>query len=160
MSEFFDRLRMRRSVLKRTTRRKDLPEAVLYLEWLGGEMSRKVMDPEGNKQVITDHLLESNFKLVNKKTQENPVSGYVHIIASDKTASPPQEWAFPNIKLQAGFTLNFRHGLFFRIQRFKPINVNFDFTSDAERPSTIKVLAYDLKGALILEKEFTINDYS
>ena len=86
MNEFFDRLRMRRSVLKRTTKKKELPEAVLYLEWLGGETSRKVMDPEGTEQVLTDHVLESNYKLVSNAEAKKLIAAHW-----SKQVAKPQE---------------------------------------------------------------------
>ena len=64
MADFFDRLRVRKSVLKRTTKRKELPEVVLYLEWLGGEARRRVLDAEGGEHVLTDDVVQSNYKLV------------------------------------------------------------------------------------------------
>ena len=55
MSEFFDKARARRTVFKRTRKRDDLPPAVLYLEWLGSENKRRVLDAEG-KDVYLPHI--------------------------------------------------------------------------------------------------------
>lgn len=61
----FDKLRARRSVLKRTnSNRKELPKLVLYLEWLGGTSQRKVMDSEQNEHVLDDKIVQSYYKLV------------------------------------------------------------------------------------------------
>jgi hypothetical protein len=76
MSDFFARLRVRRSVLKRTTKRKDLPEAVLYLEWLSGEAKRKVLDGAGQEHVFADDLLQSNFKLVNNAEAQKLIDAH------------------------------------------------------------------------------------
>lgn len=65
MVDFFTRLRVRKSVLKRTTPRKALPEAVLYVEWLSGEASRRLLDAGCNEHVLTDDVIQSNYKLVN-----------------------------------------------------------------------------------------------
>jgi hypothetical protein len=63
-TDFFDRLRVRKSVLTRTTKRKELPEAVLYLEWLSGESRRRCLDAERKEHLLTDDVVQSNYKLV------------------------------------------------------------------------------------------------
>ena len=42
----------------------DLPATVLYLEWLGGETSRKVLDSERKEHVLTDAVVQSHYKVV------------------------------------------------------------------------------------------------
>ena len=122
--------------------------------------SKHVVDFEDMRIKREEERLKIDFKLVNNQPQENPDSGYVQIIAVDRNSEPPQEWAYPNTKLSSGFSLNFRHGLYFRIRRFKPINVSFDPGPDTHRFSVVKVRAYNLNGVLIREKEFIINDLS
>ncbi|MBI5511066.1 MAG: hypothetical protein HY903_20075 [Deltaproteobacteria bacterium] len=63
MADMLGKLRPRRTVLIRTTKKADLPEAALYVEWLGGEMSRKVLDAEHKEHVVTDQILLSNYKI-------------------------------------------------------------------------------------------------
>ena len=63
MTDMLQKLRPRRTVLIRTTKKTDLPESVLYVEWLGGEMSRKVLDAEHKEHVLTDQILLSNYKI-------------------------------------------------------------------------------------------------
>ncbi len=86
MADFFSRLRVRRSVLKRTTKRKDLPPAVLYLEWLSGENSRRVMGPDGQAHVFTDDLLQSHFKLVSNTEAQRLIEAHWQ-----KEIAPTQE---------------------------------------------------------------------
>jgi hypothetical protein len=76
MADFFTRLRVRRSVLKRTTRRKSLPEAVLYLEWLGGEASRRLLDVERQEHVLTDDVIQSNYKLVSNAQAKKLIASH------------------------------------------------------------------------------------
>ena len=66
MKAFFDRLRARRTVLKRTRKRPDLPEAALYIEWIGGENKRRLMAPDGTEHVFADKLVESYYKIAGK----------------------------------------------------------------------------------------------
>lgn len=76
VSDFFERLRARRSVLKRTRKREDLPEAVLYLEWIGGEGARKLLDPEGKEHVLPDAVVESNYKSASKAEGKKLIEKY------------------------------------------------------------------------------------
>lgn len=64
MKDAFSNLRVKRSVLKRTRSRADLPAVVLYLGPLAGQMKQKVMTPEGGEQELTDGVLASYYKLV------------------------------------------------------------------------------------------------
>lgn len=64
MNDMLQKLRPRRTVLKRTTKKADLPEAALYIEWLGGEMSRKLLDTAKKEHILSDQLLLSNYKVV------------------------------------------------------------------------------------------------
>ena len=63
-SYFFRNIRPRKSVLKRTRPRADLPQYVLYLGELVGQNQRRVVGPTGEEKVLTDKIVESNYKLV------------------------------------------------------------------------------------------------
>ena len=63
MADLLDKMRARRTVLIRTTKRPDLPESALYLEWLGGQASRKVLGADHKEHILTDAIVRSNFKL-------------------------------------------------------------------------------------------------
>ena len=47
MSDFLNKLRSKRTVLTRTQKRPQLPETVIYIEWLAGAAQRRVVDTEG-----------------------------------------------------------------------------------------------------------------
>lgn len=64
MQSFFDNLRANRSVLKRTRPNPELPDLVLYTEWLAGEAKRKVRDTRGLEHAIADGVLASSYRLV------------------------------------------------------------------------------------------------
>lgn len=76
ISDFFSRLRIRKSVLKRTTKRKELPEAVLYVEWLSGEARRRVLDAERKEHVLTDDVVQSNYKLVSNAVAKKLIESH------------------------------------------------------------------------------------
>lgn len=64
MNDFLSKARANRSVLKRTSGSAQLPSPVLYVEWLSGEMKRKVLDKEGKEHMLADKVLMSSYKLV------------------------------------------------------------------------------------------------
>jgi hypothetical protein len=101
-----------------------------------------------------------NFRVVNLQPTENPVGGYIHIIAKGKEGSGKPELTFPYEKLRNGLPVNFRRGQLVLIQRFKPILGRFDLGPNAEPPSVIKVIVYDQAGELILEREFEFDNDS
>lgn len=92
MADFFSKLRARRSVLKRTRDRADLPGAVLYLEWIGGEAKRKVLDTDGNEHTLADVVLQSNYKVVNRPQAKELIAKHWAEAAAPKqtpTANAP-----------------------------------------------------------------------
>jgi len=72
-SFFFRNIRPKKSVLKRTRPRADLPQHVLYLGELVGQNQRRVVGPEGEEKVLTDKIVESNYKLVSGPEAEELV---------------------------------------------------------------------------------------
>jgi len=76
MPGMLDKLRPRRTVLIRTTKKDDLPEAALYIEWMGGEMSRKLVDSHHKEHVVTDQVILSNFKIASGPEAEKLVAAH------------------------------------------------------------------------------------
>jgi len=101
-----------------------------------------------------------NFRVVNLHPTENPVGGYIHIIAKGKAGRGTPELTFPYEELRNGIPVNYRRGQLFLIQRFKPIQGRFDLVPNSQPPSVIKVLVYDQAGELILEREFEFDNDS
>lgn len=64
MNDFLSKARAQKSVLKRTRPSQELPSPVLYMEWLAGEARRKVLDTDGKEHVLSDLVVQSNYKLV------------------------------------------------------------------------------------------------
>jgi hypothetical protein len=100
--------------------------------------------------------LTVKFKLTKLAAGDTPISGYVHLIAEDRSTSPPRRWTYPYEILQDGLPVNHRRGLSFRIQRFRPVSAKFQLDPDLDRPSTVRVLVYDQLGAFLLEREFPV----
>jgi uncharacterized coiled-coil protein SlyX len=104
--------------------------------------------------------LTVNFRVVNLRELDNPIGGYIHMIAVGKDGYSPSAWTFPNEELKDGLPVDFRRGQLFLIQRYKPIDGNFYLPTTSDPPSSIKVLVYNQTGILLLEKEFEVSDDS
>ncbi len=85
-NDFFSRLRARRSALVRTRPRPNLPAAALYLEWLPGASSRKLLDVDGKEHVLADGVIQSNYRLAHGAEGEALIAKHWA-----KAAPPPQE---------------------------------------------------------------------
>ncbi len=107
-----------------------------------------------------DSVLDLEFKLANVKYEENPIEGYIHIIAADKNNGYPHGWNYRSNEIRNGMPVNFSHGQPFLIQRFKPYHRQFNMDSELEFPALIKILIYDRSGDLILKKEIDVGDVS
>ncbi|MBW2000183.1 MAG: hypothetical protein JRJ29_19765 [Deltaproteobacteria bacterium] len=101
-----------------------------------------------------------NFRVVNLKEGENPVGGYVHIMAKSKDGTFPRKWTSPREDLENGIPLSFRRGQLFLIQRFKPIRGIIDLNPGDEPPTAIKVMVYGQSGELLLEREYEVGNGS
>lgn len=64
MATLLDKMQTRKTVLKRTRTRADLPALVLYLETVSGQPKRRVLDSEGKEHVIDESVLQSQYRLV------------------------------------------------------------------------------------------------
>ncbi len=104
--------------------------------------------------------LSVRFNVTKVTPGETPISGYIHLIAEDEDSEPPRRWAYPYEDLEDGLPVDHRHGLTFRIQRFKPVNVKFEMDPSRDQPSSVRVLIYDHLGAQILDREFKIRKES
>jgi len=64
MATMLEKMQTRRTVLKRTRPRADLPALALYVETVAGQPKRKVLDTDGKEHVLDETLLQSQYKLV------------------------------------------------------------------------------------------------
>jgi len=112
-----------------------------------------VIQKEGARMIV-------NFRVVNLQEGENPVGGYIHIMAQAKDGAFPTKWTFPREDLENGVPLSFRRGQLFLIQRFKPIQGTIDLDPEGEPPAAIKVMVYGQSGNLLLEREYEVGNGS
>ena len=97
-----------------------------------------------------------DFKLANIRGEAHPVNGYLHIIAMNEAADPPQWRPYPKVALRNGVPVNYRRGMAFSIRRFKNVRGKYSMNSGDEMPSAVNLLVYDPAGLLILEKRFRV----
>jgi len=102
--------------------------------------------------------LKLEFKLVNTKEDNDPINGYVHIIASNSPSSSFQQWSYPNGPIKNGLPVNYRRGQPFIIRYFKTIEGEHPLNSKGETPSLIKIIVYNRSGKLLLIKEFEVEN--
>jgi hypothetical protein len=67
---FFDKARIRRTVLVRTRKGPDLPEALLYIGGEAGDGKRTVLDPEHKEHRLADKILQSHYKMASGSEAE------------------------------------------------------------------------------------------
>jgi hypothetical protein len=96
--------------------------------------------------------LTVNFKLVKVKSGEDPVMGYIHILAIGQNSDEINERTYPQEKIQNEVPISSRQTSTFSIQRFKLVKHEFILDGSSEPPSSIKILVYDKSGMLLLEK--------
>lgn len=101
-----------------------------------------------------------NFNLKNESQGEEPLSGYIHIIATGKFNGGSWWKIYPRGEMENDFPINYRAGQPFIIQRFKPVQGSFEYTPEQGAPDLIRVVAYDNNGNLIYDSSFEVDHES
>ncbi len=102
--------------------------------------------------------LKVAFNLVNIFKGDEPVSGYVHVLASGRDRGNPWWEIYPRGEVEKGMPAKYRVGHPFIIQRFKPIRAQFHMRPGG--PDSIRVVVYDEKGRLIYLGSFDVDEAS
>lgn len=87
MSDFFRHFHARETVLKRTQERPGLPRLLLYVEWLAGQMSRRVIDATGKEHVLTDNVLQSSYRMLTGAQAEESLRDHWPTYAAERATS-------------------------------------------------------------------------
>jgi hypothetical protein len=124
-------------------------------DWSNGRVSigNMAFQREGSRMIV-------DFNVVNSHPGENPVRGYIHLIAFNRDNKEGKRMSFPKVTLLDGVPTVYKKGQPFLIQRFKPVRGRFDLSDNEPLPSTMRVMVYEQSGQLILEKDFDIDDLS
>ncbi|MFO7785603.1 MAG: hypothetical protein ACQET7_13425 [Thermodesulfobacteriota bacterium] len=100
------------------------------------------------------------FNLVNIAEDDEPVSGYIHILASGDDSGASWWEVYPRGEVEQGMPVNYRVGQPFIIQRFKPIRGQFDSRPGNGGVESIRVVVYDDTGRLIYDGAFDVDGVS
>lgn len=128
------------------------------------EVKESSLEPEVQiKDLATrreEEKLTVRFKISKTAQSDTPLRGYVHIIATDKKSDPPQWWTYPKVALRDGFPLDYKRGRLFVIKHFRTIKGEYFLDSKTDSPISLRILAYDESGKLLLQKEFELENSS
>jgi hypothetical protein len=118
------------------------------------DVQRMTIEPEGG-------AVQVSFNLMNITEGEEPVSGYVHILAAGDEDGSPWWKVYPRGEVaENGIPESYRKGQPFIIQRFKPIQGRFGAEPGRGLPDSIRVVVYDDTGRLIYSESFEVNHAS
>jgi hypothetical protein len=92
------------------------------------------------------------FRIINRQENEEPLGGYIFVLASPKDSDPSEVWVYPSSSLKDGLPVNYTRGHRFFIERFMSIDTKLRIGGSIDIPLILKILVYDRDGTLILEK--------
>ncbi len=112
----------------------------------------KVVDIEDLKVKRDRSNISTDFKIVNKQSEDEPIGGYLFVVASIKDMKESEASSYPSSPFKDGQPVNYKKGLRFFIQRFKSIGITFTLSKSIDKPLILEILVYDRDGKLILKK--------
>ena len=112
----------------------------------------KIVDIEDVNVRRDGATLYVTFRIINRQENEEPLGGYIFVLASPKDSDPSEVWVYPSSPLKQGLPVNYRKGERFLIQRFKTITSRYTLSTSIDKPLILKILVYDRDGTLILKK--------
>ncbi|UCF72430.1 MAG: hypothetical protein JSW35_09630 [Deltaproteobacteria bacterium] len=92
------------------------------------------------------------FRIVNRQENEEPLVGYIFVLASPKDSDPSEVWVYPRSSLKDGLPVNYTRGHRFFIERFMSIESKLRIGGSVDMPLILQILVYNRDGTLILEK--------
>jgi hypothetical protein len=98
-----------------------------------------------------------SFNLVNSVHGEEPLSGYIHIIATGSVNGKSWWKIYPRGEVENDFPVSYRAGHPFIIQRFKPVQGSFEYRQEEGPPDSIRIVVYDSEGRLIYNSSFEVD---
>jgi hypothetical protein len=101
-----------------------------------------------------------DFKLVNVKTEAGAAEGYIHLMIMTDEEKIPAGWTYPKRNFENGFPVNYKRGLPFFIERFKPYKHEFYLESGQPTPTIVRILVYNKQGSIVADEKFGIENDS
>jgi hypothetical protein len=156
------RLKSEDTVAKESTEVKDepLPKKTALKEENKKESAIESHEVNVREMVINraESKIGIDFKLVNAKTGAGAAEGYIHLMIMTDEERIPAGWIYPRRNFENGFPVNYKRGLPFYIERFKPYKHEFYLESGQPDPTSVRILVYNKQGSIILDEKFGIED--
>jgi hypothetical protein len=114
--------------------------------------SPKIVDIEEISVNRDRSKINVNFRIVNKQLNEEPIGGYIFVLASIKDSGQSDIWVYPSSPLKDGLPVDYRSGQRFLIQRFRTISSKYSISKSTNKPLILEIMVYDRNGKLILKK--------
>jgi uncharacterized coiled-coil protein SlyX len=127
------------------------PETAASKDYTESSMP-KLVDIEDLKVKRDRANISTDFKIVNKQSEDEPIGGYLFVVASIKDTKGTEASSYPSSLFKDGQPVNYKKGLRFFIQRFKSISITFTLSKSIDKPLILEILVYDRDGKLILKK--------
>jgi len=131
--------------------KEQIPETIASKDYTESSLP-KLVDIEDLKVKRDRSNISADFKIVNKQSENEPIGGYVFIIARIKDVKELEASSYPSSPFKDGQPVNYKNGLRFFIQRFKTISSTFTLSKSIDKPIILEILVYDRDGKLILKK--------
>ena len=127
------------------------PEAISTADYTESS-SPRIVDINEVKVKRDGSTINVTFRIVNRQLNDEPIGGYIFVLASLKDSDQSEVWVYPNSPLKEGLPVNYRSGHGFFIQRFKSIGSKLRLRKSIDKPLILEILVYDTDGELILKK--------
>lgn len=114
--------------------------------------SPKLVDIEEIKVKRDRSTISVAFRIVNRQSNEEPIGGYIFILASTRDSDRSEVWVYPSSPLKDGLPVNYKGGQRFFIQRFRSISSKYTLSKSTDKPLILEILVYDRDGELLLKK--------
>jgi hypothetical protein len=92
------------------------------------------------------------YRIVNRQSNEEPIGGYIFILANLKDSDQSEVWVYPSSPLKDGLPVNYKRGQRFFIQNFKSISNRYTLSKSTDKPLILEILVFDRDGKLVLKK--------
>jgi hypothetical protein len=107
-----------------------------------------------------ESVVDVTFRIVNRQSNEEPIEGYIFVLASVKDSDQPQAWVYPRSPLKEGLPVDCRNGHRFFIWNFMSISSELRLGESIDKPLRVEILVYNKAGTLILKKAADVQNAS
>jgi len=120
----------------------------------------EVVGIEDLKVERDESVVDVTFRILNRQSHEEPIEGYIFVLASVKDSDQPQAWVYPRSPLKEGLPVDYRNGHRFFIWNFMSISSELRLGESIDKPLLVEILGYNRDGTLILKKAADVQNAS